>query len=65
MHPLETKGKKEANAPIDKIESLKTVHWLSMDRWNNLPSKRRHTASDGRRFAFVEAYGGWQHVKIC
>lgn len=64
MHPLETKAPKEGGLPLDKIESISKIAWITMERWNSLPSKRRHTASDGRRFAYLETLGGWIQIKI-
>ncbi len=63
MHPLETKAPKAGGKTIEEIEKITAVTWLSMDTWNSLPSRERHTAKHAR-FAYLAKFGGWVKVRI-
>ena len=66
MHPLETTAPKMDGLPVEQIEKLdqKSPVYLSLESFNKLPSKARHTASDLARFAYLPTFGGWKCVRL-
>lgn len=64
MHPLETNAPKQDGWTLERIEKITDTVWLTMEKWNSLPSKRRHTTKDWRRFGYLENFGGWKKVRI-
>ncbi len=64
MHPLETTAAKMEDWTIERIEKVTDSVYLSLEAFNKLPSKARHTAKDWRRFAWLPSFGGWKKVTV-